>query len=127
MNFSVDSDNALTPANGVGAASGAESSALLLDANTSGVCFSDAAQQTFSFDNNDLNDWYLPSTDELIAIRELGLLPGEPATSYWSSTEDSSTNAFLVLVRVETNPFDDGNPVTSIKTETANVLPVRTF
>lgn len=123
----VDEANGMRPSNGIGVPSGAESSSLLFDANESGECFSEVAELVTEFSNNGLRDWYLPSADELITIRERGLLPGEPGDSFWSSTEDSSQNAFLVLVRVQNNTFDEGEPSTAEKNLVAKVLPVRTF
>lgn len=123
----VDEANGTRPTNGIGVPSGAESSRLLFDANASGVCFSEMTELVNGFTNNGLSDWYLPSTDELITIREQGLLPGEPGDSFWSSTEDSAQNAFLVLIRVQNNSFDEGEPSTAEKTLAANVLPIRTF
>ncbi len=124
----VNVDDVLSrPSNGVGVPSGAISSELLRTVSSSGICFPDAAELTFDFTNNGLNDWYLPSTDELITIRELGLLPGESGDAYWSSTEDSDFNAFTVLIRMPENPMDNGDPSTSEKAVVANVIPIRTF
>lgn len=113
--------------NGVGVPPGAESSEILRTANTSGICVADAAQLTFDFTNNGFDDWYLPSTDELVTIRELGLLPGISGDAYWSATEDSAQNAFAVLIRVTANPMDSGEPSTSSKDVIADVVPIRTF
>ncbi len=113
--------------NGIGAPPGAESSEILRSVNSSGICFAEAAELTFQFNRNGFNDWYLPSTDELIAIRELGLLPGVSGDAYWSATEDSPQNAFIVLIRVDNNPLDTGEPSTTDKTNTALVIPIRTF
>lgn len=123
---SVDEDEARA-SNGVGVPAGVISSDILREASTSGICFPDAAELTFGFTNNDFNDWYLPSTDELITIREIGLLPGIPGDAYWSSTEDSDLNAFAVLIRVPENTLDDGEPSTSDKGSVINVIPIRTF
>lgn len=123
----VDADNFNRASNGVGAPTGAESSEILRTANSSGICFAEAAQLAFGFTNNGLNDWYLPSTDELITIRELGLLPGNPGDAYWSATEDTDQNAFTVLIRVPDNTFDTGEPSTTTKEAIADVVPIRTF
>lgn len=40
------------------------------------------------------NDWYLPSTDELTAIQEAGIL--NPVNNYWSSTEYDANNAYII-------------------------------
>ena len=71
-----------------------------------------------SADANGLTDWYLPSTLELLALRGLGLLP--VSGGFWSSTEDSDDNAFLVF-------NDNGNPSTSGKASVADVIQVRSF
>ena len=123
----IDPGNVLRPTNGVGAPSGANSSALLFDANATGQCFSEAAELVIAFSNNGKNDWYIPSTDELIIIRELGFLPGDTGEAHWSSTEDSAQNAFTVLVQAEDNPFDNGEPSTTDKTTVANIIAIRTF
>ena len=123
LDVDVDPDNAITPSDGVGVVSGEESSDLIESAVSNGLCAAGAAQLAFDFTSssggNSFDDWYLPSTDELIAIRELDLFPDGIPPIYWSSTEDSAQNAFLVLGA-------DG-PSTSIKTSVANVLAVRTF
>ncbi len=129
VGISVDPDNFGTT-NGIDVAPGADSSDLIAAAN----CFAPAASAAFNY-GPDLNpavtanDWYLPSTDELRTIRDnpaLGL-PGATATAYWSSTEDSATNAFLVLIQSPTNVLDQGLPSTSSKEAMARVLPVRSF
>lgn len=123
----VDDANATRSTSGVNVPSGAESSELLRTANSSGTCLAEAAQLAFEFSNNGFNDWYLPSTEELMTIRDLGLLPGEPADAYWSATEDSAQNAFLVHIRVPTNPIDNGLAATSSKEVIADVVPIRSF
>lgn len=40
------------------------------------------------------NDWYLPSTNELTAIQESGIL--NPTYYYWSSTEYDVNNAYII-------------------------------
>lgn len=124
---SVDDANATRSTNGLGVPTGAESSALLFEANTGGVCFSEAAELVTEFTNNGFSDWYLPSTDELITIREQELLPGQPGEVFWSATEDSAQNAFTVLIEVESNELDGGEPSTADKNVVANIIPVRTF
>ena len=123
----VKVDDGVIASNGVGAPAGAISSGLLRTASESGICMPDAAELTFGFTNNDLNDWYLPSTDELITLRNLGLLPSEPGSAYWSSTENTDQNAFIVLLRMPANPSDTGEPSTSNKATVASVIPIRTF
>ncbi len=123
----VDPVSANGPSNGVGAPSGSESSEVIRAANTSGICFADAAQLTFGFTNNGFNDWYLPSTDELVIIRDLGLLPGSQGDAFWSSTEDTQQNAFTVIIQNEANAFDTGEPSTTNKTIAVSVVAIRTF
>ena len=123
----VDAVSVNGPSNGVGAPSGTISSEIIRDANTSGICFAAAAQLTFEFINNDFNDWYLPSTDELVSIRDLGLLPGSQGDAFWSSTEDTLQNAFTVLIPNEANVLDNGEPSTTDKTVVTNVVAIRTF
>lgn len=131
----IDPGSRLTN-NGINVASGSASSNLLASAISNGVCDSPAARSAFDYGPGvnsavTASDWYLPSTDELIAIRDSNVanvgLAGSPATRYWSSTEDSDTNAFLVLVRATNNPLDTGIPSTSSKSTVANVLPIRSF
>lgn len=124
---SVDDANATRSTNGLSVPTGAASSGLLFAANTGGVCFSDAAELVTEFTNNGFSDWYLPSTDELITIREQGLLPGQPGEVFWSATEDSAQNAFTVLIEVESNELDSGEPSTADKNVVANIIPIRTF
>jgi hypothetical protein len=100
---------------------------LLFEAIAGGVCFSEAAELVTEFTNNGFSDWYLPSTDELISIRDQGLLPGQPGDVFWSATEDSAQNAFTVLIEVDTNELDSGEPSTTNKVVVANIIPVRAF
>lgn len=127
VGVNVDAENATRPTNGIGVPTGAESSALLFEANTNGVCFSEMAELVAGFTNNGVSDWYLPSTDELISIRDQGFLPGEPGDGFWSATEDSELNAFTVLIEVASNEFDGGEPSTTDKSVVANIIPIRTF
>jgi hypothetical protein len=124
---SVDDANSTRPTNGIGVPTGADSSELLFEAIAGGVCFSEAAELVTEFTNNGFSDWYLPSTDELISIRDLGLLPGQPGEVFWSATEDSAQNAFTVLIEVDTNELDSGEPSTTNKAVVANIIPVRAF
>ena len=92
-------------------------------------CISPAADAAaaYSADNGTNTDWYLPSANELVTIREQGRLPGLPGTSYWSATDDSTLNAFLVQVVDTNNPLFDPAPSTTGKETVASVLPVRSF
>ena len=123
----VDAVSVNGPSNGVGAPSGTVSSEIIRTANTTGICFAAAAQLTFEFTNNGFNDWYLPSTDELVSIRDLGLLPGGQGDAFWSSTEDTQLNAFTVIIQNEANVLDNGEPSTTDKSVVTNVVAIRTF
>jgi len=130
LGVDVDPDNINTD-DGIDVAPGVVSSALLQTANSNGTCESPIATDVSAYIGpNGETDWYIPSTDELIAIRDSNVpnvfLPGIPGDAYWSSTEDSQGDAFLVFIR------DPGNdlsivPVTSNKNAPANLLPIRTF
>jgi len=125
LGTNVDPNNNNTD-DGIDVASGEASSALLLTAITNGTCISPVANSAFAYIGPEgADDWYIPSTDELIAIRDSIVpsvnLPGILGDSYWSSTEDSQANAFLV--------FNDVGilPSTSRKDTDAVLLPIRTF
>lgn len=123
----VDAVSVNGPSNGIGVSSGAQSSEVIRAANTSGTCFAAAAQLTFEFTNNGFSDWYLPSTDELVSIRDLELLPGNAGDAFWSSTEDTPQNAFTVIIQNQANPQDTGEPSTTAKATVTNVVAIRTF
>jgi len=95
-NFDVDGIDLLGDV--ANAPSGEESSNFLRQANAQGACFSPAAQLAFDYTINSQTDWYLPSANELVEIRELGFMPGNEGTAYWSSTEDGNQNSYLVFV-----------------------------
>ena len=72
-------------------------------------CDAAVAADAYSLNNNGdvVNDWYLPSSEELITLvnvynsREELTVPtedfGQISTSYWSSTQASNENAFAVF------------------------------
>ena len=124
----VDPGNATRPTNGINVPAGLASSNLLFNATSQGVCVSPAANAAGQFATGSADDWYIPSTDELITLREQGRLTSNtPGTAYWSSTEDSAQNAFTVLVRDTNNDDDQGEPSTTSKSTQALVLPIRSF
>jgi hypothetical protein len=85
---------------------------------------SSAAESARGYSNNDYSDWYLPSREELQAIRNN--LPDEIRATYtltgwfWSSTEHDSANS----IRWE---LDSNTGTSSSKTGLYPVRPVRAF
>lgn len=123
----VDAGIGDRPSNGIGVPVGFETSEIIREANSTGICLAEAAQLTFEFMQNGRQDWFLPSTDELLLIRDLDLLAGGEGDAFWSSTEDTAQNAFAVLIRSLANDFDNGEPSTNSKTTVANVVAIRRF
>jgi hypothetical protein len=90
----------------------------------------DAAGLCVAYSTLGKSDWYLPSLDELNKIwnnrRDVaqGLIVGSALplllTKYWSSTEYDKDSSYL-------QDFSGGNAGTDIKTNSGEVLPVRTF
>jgi len=83
-----------------------------------------AARYAYDAQVSDLNDWFLPSIDELTAIYENLHLNGfdevAGGLSYWSST-DETQYAWVIY-------FTNGNTYTPAKTHPHHhVLPVRAF
>jgi hypothetical protein len=78
------------------------------------------------------NDWYLPSSQELYKIWENRATIGGWTTTgnadayYWTSTEDSPTNAFIIKF---TDPFDGIGPIFSTNKSSTDrsFRPVRSF
>ena len=94
------------------------------NANENNICIADAAEATFAFSTDQADDWYLPSSDELISLLS-ALGPDQlarPGGGFWSSSEQTDENAFLILELV--NGFDSSS---ANKTVLGNVLPVRSF
>ena len=82
-----------------------------------------AAKTVSELNLNGVDDWFLPSEDELNEMYEnlhLEGLGGFASTAYWSSSESSATNARYQY-------FSSGDQITSNKTTTNRVRPVRAF
>jgi hypothetical protein len=97
---------------------------------SAGALATDAAGVCNNYSNLGKSDWYLPSIDELNKIwinrRDIaqGLIVASASplllTKYWSSTEYDKDSSYL-------QDFSGGNAGTDIKTNSGEVLPVRTF
>jgi hypothetical protein len=87
-----------------------------------------AALQSSNFSFGGFSDWYLPSRDELVKIREnLMLNPNANLLlneAYWSSSEDTnfSNNAWYVQMI-----SGNGGIATAFKSTVFNVRPIRQF
>ena len=83
-----------------------------------------AARYAYDAETNGMDDWFLPSIDELTAVYQNlhlnGLGDANPGYSYWSST-DESTGAWVIY-------FANGNTYTPSKIhDHHHVMPVRSF
>ncbi|MCL2174609.1 MAG: DUF1566 domain-containing protein [Treponema sp.] len=77
-----------------------------------------AAMACAAYSYNGINDWFLPSIDELNALYESQVIPD--TTPFWSSTQDGTGNALAQL-------FNDGS-FTSYEKRTRNyVRAIRAF
>jgi hypothetical protein len=111
----------------LGVPSGQESADMIQDAINRNACVAPAAMAAFSYGPLvaavSADDWYLPSTIELNAIRDSDnpnvVLEFGDGVAYWSSTEQTAQNAFLIL--------ESGIPSSASKESVARVLPVRSF
>lgn len=73
------------------------------------------------YGGNTYNDWFLPSRDELAAMRSaLYPTPGNLVGEYWSTSEQDEFNAYLIVMST-------GIPTQHGKTATASVRAVRRF
>jgi hypothetical protein len=80
-----------------------------------------AAGAARAYAGGSMNDWYLPSKDELAQhFAQKVLSGGFEVGRYWSSTEDEAYDAWAQW-------FDLGNQVTDGKTGANHVRPVRSF
>lgn len=80
-----------------------------------------AAQLCANYQGGGYGDWYLPSKYELnLLYAQRFAVGGFASAYYWSSTEDSSTNAWV-------QTFDDGYQGYTIKDFTGRVRAVRAF
>lgn len=75
------------------------------------------------------SDWYLPSRDELVQMRDslftLNLGALTPEASYWSSTQDQIFNSNAWIVTMTNNP--NGSVQSIIKTQNCRLRPIRNF
>ena len=81
---------------------------------------STAARYAYNLSSGGYSDWFLPSYYELLKISESGYLLNLMNTSYWTSSQSSSTSAYTVNART-------GSTSTFTKTSSLYVLPVRQF
>lgn len=108
--------------------SGENNSARLAAANVQGVCDSPAAEAAFSFTTNNgaTDDWILPSANELallLTTLSTTQFPRAVPGGYWSSSENTPDNAFIVF---ETAPgVADISP--NSKNSSVAVLAIRAF
>jgi hypothetical protein len=78
-----------------------------------------AAELAAGYSHNSLDDWFLPSKDELNRLFVLSLT-GFSTEGYWSSSEGDDSNAWG-------QRFDFGHQSNYYKSSTAFVRPVRAF
>jgi hypothetical protein len=96
---------------------------------TLGSANSYAALPTQNYSLGGYSDWYLPSRDELVQMREglftlnLGAFTG--GASYWSSSQDQTfpANAWIVNML----PNQSGSVLSIIKTQNCRIRPIRNF
>lgn len=86
----------------------------------------DAIDFADGFSTPTASDWFLPSADQLLILQADGVLfdtngAALGGNSWWSSTEDTPQNAFVV------NVFIGSEPATEDRTNQHNALPVRSF
>ena len=89
-------------------------------------CISPAAEATFAFTTDQADDWYLPSANELVALLTAltpDQLPRAETPGYWSASEDTAQNAFLVF-ELPNGTFDVSP---NSKESQSSILAVRTF
>lgn len=91
-------------------------------------CTSGAVQLAADFKNNGLEDWFLPSLDELgqmfINRNSVG---GLSTGGYWSSSEYDDSNGYTVSNRSRYLNFGDGDLSATLKVNPLHVRPVRAF
>ena len=80
----------------------------------SGAGITYAAGLARAYNGGVYTDWYLPSKDELnkLYLNKVvigGFAGGFPDGFYWSSSEDSSTTAWIQYFDGDTQPSDDKN------------------
>jgi len=83
-----------------------------------------APQQCLDYASGPFDDWFLPSHDELFELfNQRDSVGGFQASLYWSSTEDSASNAWAMDFA---NEIFSSVPKTHTATPTA-VRPIRAF
>lgn len=92
-----------------------------IDIITTCVDAGTAARISYDLSLNGYTDWFLPSRDELLKLYDnRAAIGGFSATEYWSSSEATATNAYVVNFSTGAN---SGIPKTSNK----SVRPIRYF
>jgi hypothetical protein len=75
------------------------------------------------------SDWYLPSRDELVQMREglftLNLGAFTTGAAYWSSSQDQTFPANAWIVNM--SPNQSGSVLSIIKTQNCRIRPIRNF
>ena len=98
--------------------------------NTNLIIATDPTSQATTFctgySGGGYNDWYLPSSDELLAIYTNGQYPdfislGSPIDASWASTEMNAGSAYVL------SPSFNPLPVDTNKDGYFNVIPIRSF
>ena len=91
-----------------------------------------AAEAAYNYTNNEYNDWYLPSENELLEMSinigqnsTLGNIGGFQDWYYWSSTESGSEGAWALNFTLSIYPESFGNYFKH--SSTVYVRPVRSF
>ncbi len=82
-----------------------------------------AASICYNLDTLGFNDWYLPSTQELVGLdKTLGVMAEANLGSgyYWSSSQSDTNAAWSVMM-------DNGSPVIFNKCSAYSVRPIRSF
>lgn len=87
-----------------------------------------AAGLALAYRGAGLDDWYLPSVDELTALYQarsmVGGMDDDPLSYYWASGQDPSLDAVNAAVKF----FDDeGMPGATFKDLTGRLRPIRAF
>ena len=123
--WSPDLDPVTGTATGIG--SGAQNTEIIVGDFGSSSSYAALTAQNISFGS--YSDWYLPSRDELVQLRDslfaLNLGALTPEASYWSSTQDQIFNSNAWIVTMTNNP--NGSVQSIIKTQNYRLRPIRNF
>tara|TARA_R110002020_G_scaffold393856_1_gene603951 strand:- start:41 stop:538 length:498 start_codon:yes stop_codon:yes gene_type:complete len=113
------SGTTITGADGTAIGTGAQNT---IDINAGCTTANTAADRCRDKTTGGFTDWFLPSKDELNQLYvNKSILPAfQPTGFYWSSTEDSHTNAWR-------QQFSSGSQATLSKGNTVNVRAIRAF